>query len=570
MTSHESQGRGVVAPRRNGRDRPDTRAGTAVVAAAALLAAASTVAPAQQHDDAGHRSGTVAFPISCTAPARAEFERAVVLLHHMTYPAAREGFESASRIDPTCAMAHWGIAMTLFQPLWPTRPSPAELRRGWDEVQRARTLGAPTERERLFVETAAAFFEEPTSADYWRRIARWTKATKTLHARFGQDPEASAFHALAELASAPADTVTLEHQERAAALLLDVYERNPDHPGAMHYLVHASDAPGRERASLDVVRRYQAAAPHNPHALHMPTHIYVRLGDWKAVEQGNRRAADAALQHPAGDGGRFVWDEFPHATEFLVYAYLQQGADDSAAAQIERLHATPRLEPTLKTAFNLASTRARYALERQDWRAAMSLESPDPASLGGRRFAWPEAVTWFARGLGAARLGDVGRARTATGRLDSLESAARGAGEVLFARNIRILRLGVDAWLAHAEHDTARSVSLMREAADLELATPKHAVTPAPTIPALELLADLLMEQGRPSDALAAYERSLELHPRRFGGLLGAARAARASADGARAERHYRELLEVGEGSTRTSVLDEARAFVAARAARGD
>ena len=535
----------------------------ALTPALALLAVALP-ARAQDAGHAGHRSGVVDFPISCSQPARAEFERAVALLHHMTYPRAREGFVRVARLDSTCAMAHWGVAMTLFQPLWPTRPSRAQLRRGWEEVSAARTLGTPTERERLFVDAAAAFFE-PDSADYWRRIRRWAAATERLHAALPHDPEASAFHALALLADAPSDSATSEHFSRAAELLLEVYARNQEHPGAMHYLVHSSDARGRERASLDVVRRYQDAAPDNPHALHMPTHIYTRLGEWTAVVDGNLRAADAALRYPAGDHGELVWDEFPHAIEYVVYAHLQQGDDDRAAAQVERLHATARLEPTFKTAFHLASTRARYALERRDWRAAMSLVPRDPASLDWDRFAWPEAVTWFARGLGAARTGDVARAGVAIARLDELERAAATSGENLFARNIRILRLETAAWLAHAGHDTAASVALMREAADLELATPKHAVTPAPTIPATELLADLRMEQGDPAGALALYERSLELEPRRFNGLLGAARAARAVGDDARARRFYRELVEVAGGGTRASVLEEARTFAGSR-----
>ncbi len=525
--------------------------------------AGETRGQVQQH--AGHPLGTVDFPITCSEQAQVEFNRAVALLHHMTYPQAREAFQQAATTDPQCAMAHWGIAMTLFQPLWPTRPRPEALQRGWELVQKAKALQPPTERERLFVATAEAFFLEPGSSDYWLRIRRWEQATEKVYAAFPGDPEAAVFYALAHLAAAPSNTISRTHSDRAAEILLGVYERNPDHPGAMHYLVHANDVPGRERESLEITRKYDAAAPRNPHALHMPTHIYTRLGDWNGVIRGNRRAAEAALEHPAGDHGEFVWDEFPHAIEYLVYAYLQKGADDEAAAQLELLRTTARLEPTFKTAFHLASTQARYALERRAWNEAALLAPREPATLDWDRFTWPEAIARFARGLGAARLGKVSEARTAGERLEKLEAATRRAGEDLFARNIQVLRLELNAWLAHVEGQRESSVVLMREAAELETSTPKHAVTPGPTLPAHELLGDLLVEQKQPAEALAAYKRSMELYPKRFNGLLGAARAARALGDESLARAFYQQLLEFAYGGTRQPALKEAQNYVSQR-----
>lgn len=555
---HRGRGRGESLSGRTIRARSRDRA----VLALALLVGGAGAGQGQPVHPSEHGTGGVDFPISCSGPAQVEFNHAVALLHHMTYPRAEEAFRRVSELDPLCAMAHWGIAATLFQPLWPTRPGPDELRRGWEAVEAARALRPPTERERLWVEAAAAFFHEPASADYWLRIRRWEQAMETVHAAFPADPEGAAFYALAHLAVAPVDSVAGSHSERAAGLLLAVYEQNPDHPGAMHYLVHANDAPGRERESLEIVRKYESAAPRNPHALHMPTHIYTRLGDWRAVVRGNLSAAEAALRSPAGDRGQFVWDEFPHAIEYLVYAYLQQGADGEAAAQLERMLGTPALEPTFKTAFHLASTAARYAVERRAWSEATSLRPRDPATLDWDRFPWPEAVTWFARGLGAAHEGGLEDARTAVARLGELEAAAGAADEALFARNIRILGLEVAAWLAHAEGDPVTSEARLRQAADLEVATPKHAVTPGPTLPGHELLGDLLLEQGRPVEALVAYRRSLELYPRRFNSLLGAARAARGSGDDATALSLYRELLELAAGGSRREGLEEARAAV--------
>jgi tetratricopeptide (TPR) repeat protein len=295
----------------------------------------------------------------------------------------------------------------------------------------------------------------------------------------------------------------------------------------------------------------------------MPTHIYTRLGDWDGVIRGNLRAGDAALKFPAGDRGEFVWDEFPHALEYLIYAYLQKGADDKAAAELKRLLATASLEPTFKTAFHLASTQSRYALERHAWSEARRLVPREPATLNWDQFVWPEAIVQFARGLGAAHEGSVDEARAAAARLETLEAAARTAGEDLFARNIRMLGLELNAWRAHVDGRQASSVALMRDASALEASTPKHAVTPGPTLPADELLGDLFLDQKRPAEALLAYKRSLRLYPRRFNSLLGAARAARATGDMVEARRLYGELIEVGEGGTRQPALDEATAYLA-------
>ena len=505
--------------------------------------------------------GTVDFAISCSAQSQSAFNRAVALLHHMTYPQARDAFDAIARSEPRCAMAHWGVAMTLFQPLWPTRPGPEDLRRGWAATQRARALGPLSERERMFLAAAEAFFQEPASSDYWARIRRWDAALERLHRAFPDDPEAIAFRALAVLGLAPAGGSPRADADRAAELLLTVYRRNPDHPGAVHYLVHANDVTGREHDSPEIVRTYEAVAPRNPHALHMPTHIYTRLGDWEAVIRGNLRAAEAALDHPAGDRGQFVWDEFPHAIEYLIYAHLQRGEDDAAAAQSARLRGTARLQPSFKTAFHLASTAARFALERGAWAEAMALPVREPSTLDWDQFKWPEAVVWFAKGLGAARAGRLDAARAAERRLTELETTSLGAGEEIFTRNIRILRLGVSAWIAHGAGQRDSSVALMRAATDLEVATPKHAVTPAPTLPAHELLGDLLLAQAQPAPALDAYRRSLELYPRRLNSLLGAARSARAARDTVTARSYYRELLEVAGAGTRRAIVEEARTY---------
>jgi tetratricopeptide (TPR) repeat protein len=408
------------------------------------------------------------------------------------------------------------------------------------------------------IDAASEFFRDPAATDYWVRIRRWEHAMAEVYAALSDNHEVAAFYALAHLSAAPPESV-LVHSARAAEILRQVYVEDRDHPGAMHYLVHANDAPGREGSSLDVTRKYESSAPRNPHALHMPTHIHTRLGDWPAVVRGNKLAAEAALEHPVGDKGQFIWDEFPHAVEYLIYAFLQQGRDDDAAAELKRLMEAGPLQPSFKTAFHIASTHARYALERRAWDEAAALQPREPAGLDWDRFTWPEAITWYARGLGAAHQGRAADLRIAESRLVELERLAAQASESLFAANIRVMRLEVQAWRAYMDGDTARSIGLMAEAAELEVATPKHAVTPAPTLPAFELMGDLLMTLARPNDALASYARSLQHHPRRLNSLLGAARAAAAVGDGALARNYYEQLLGIAGGGSRQTAIDEAR-----------
>lgn len=502
--------------------------------------------------------GAVEFRTSCAPSVRMQFNHAVALLHHMTYTQARSAFRDIAARDPHCAMAQWGIAMTLFTPLWPTRPTAADLKAGWQAAQLAGELGAPTARERSFIAAVAAFFEQPESTDYWARIDRWENAMKAVYETNRDDIEATTFYALALLATARPGPTLQQHSEDAIALLLPIYRSHPDHPGAMHYIIHADDIPGRERKDLDVVARYEHVAPDNPHAQHMPTHIYTRLGDWDGVIRGNLRAAEAALRHPTGEQGDLVWDEFPHAIEYLVYAYLQKGEDTKARAQIERLFATPRLEPSAKTAFHVASTRARYTLERRAWAEAAALVPGEPAIVEWKKFPWPEAVMWFAHGYGAVRSGDAIEPERASAKLQELEQRATAAGETVFARQIQMLHLMLDGWIAHAAHDDTKAIALLQEAVDLEASTPKPPVTPAATLPAGEVLGELLLDLGRPGDALPAYRAALQRFPRRFNTTLGVARALAATKDEAGAAQAYCELLAIAPATERA--LDEARA----------
>jgi tetratricopeptide (TPR) repeat protein len=472
----------------------------------------------------------------------------------------------ASRIpSPFCAMARWGQAMTLFQPLWPTRPGPDELQHGWELIQEAQELRTADSREAGFIVAAAAFFDPADEPDYWTRIERWADKQADLYSAYPTDVEVEAFVALSELATASLDDAPAAHHQRAAELMADVLAVEPTHPGAIHYTIHANDFPGREGESLEVVRRYSAIAPRNPHALHMPTHVFVRLGEWDEVILWNQLAAEAALAQPVGANGEFVWDEYPHAVEYLAYAHLQRGDERAARRVITELKTHSDLEPSFKTAFHLASTQARLMLERKDWSGAASLTARTPEYLDWDTFWWPEATVWHARGIGAARLGDSAGTARSLARLGQLEAQAASAGEEYFAVQIRILGWEVAAWQALLNGDAGQSIDLMHRAVALEEETPKHPVTPGPTLPARELLGDLYRELGNYRVARDEYSRSNARTPGRLNTILGLARTSEALGDSVMAARYYQGVLDLAVDDSTHPGVAEAKAHLPSR-----
>ncbi len=512
---------------------------------------------AHQRDDTA--LGSVHFDVSCRAVAD-DFDRAVAFLHHMQYEESRAAFEAIAEADAGCAMAHWGIAMTLFQPLWPERPGPQILARGWKEVQKARELGAGDDREARLVDAAGAFFQDPDSADWWTRITRWSEAMSSAYEAHSGDRETAAFYALSQLAVGQVAEDRVAHQSRAAKLLLEIYDEEPRHPGAIHYTIHANDVATRASESLGVVRSYDDIAPQVPHALHMPTHIFVRLGEWPEVILWNRKSAQAALQFPAGDR---LSHHYPHALDYLVYAHLQRGDDRAASAVLGEL--SGRTEPfqgTFISAFHLAAVQARYAVERRAWAEATEIQARSPASLDWDQFWWAESLSWFARGLGAANTDDVEEAARAESRMARLRDAARAAGEQAFVTYIEIDRLVLSAWRSYAAGRADRALSTMREAVELEATTQKHPVTPGALYPSREALGDLLSRLDRPREALVAYEASLTTWPGRFNSLVGAARAARAAGLDDVARGHYESLLGITSTESQRPAVAEARSFL--------
>jgi tetratricopeptide (TPR) repeat protein len=528
-----------------------------------LLALVPTAAAPQQHGAEDHNVGTVDFQVSCDPAVRADFDRAVALLHHMMYVEARAAFERVAERVPGCAMAHWGIGVTLFQPLWPARPGPDALRRGWSAVQQASELGPATDRDRQLVRAAAAFYREPESADWWTRIRRWAEVMQEAYALRPDDMETAAFYALSQLAVGPVSENRMERQERAAEVLLGIFEREPTHPGAIHYTIHANDVQGRADESLDVVRSYDDIAPSVPHALHMPTHIFVRLGAWEEVIEWNRKSADAALRFFV-DGAHSL--HYSHALGYLVYAYLQRGDDGAALAVAEQGMSRERHQDDFVSAFHLAAMPARQAVERRAWEEAAALTPRTPDYLAWDRYWWPEAMSWFAKGLGAVRSGDMNAAREAEQRIRELARLAEEAGERDFYRYIEIDRLVLSGWLSQAEGNDEDAIQQIQDATELEATVQKHPVTPGALYPPNEALGDLLIELNRPADALAAYKSSLAIWPKRYRSLLGAARGARQAGEGDEARAYYAELLEVvGDAETDRPAVSEAREYLSGR-----
>jgi tetratricopeptide (TPR) repeat protein len=525
----------------------------------AMLFLSTPHALAQAGAGHDHDLGAVRFGVSCAAEVQPEFDRGVALLHHMMYEDARRTFEAVAAEDPDCAMARWGIATTLFQPLWPTRPTPEELNRGWTEIEEARALGTDSDRERNLVAATEAFFREPEAAEWRTRIERWAAAMEEAHGADPDDVETGAFYALSQLALGTVSEDRMAHNEEAAEVLLAIHEREPTHPGAIHYTIHANDVDARAGESLDIVRSYSGIAPSVPHALHMPTHIFVRLGEWPAVIEWNRRSANAALEVETGGG---VSHHYPHATDYLLYAHLQRGDDESARAVLEETLEKEPYQDTFTSAFHLAAMPARHAIERRAWEEAASIEPRTPTSLAWDRYPWAEAMAWFGRGLGGARSGDLATAGEAETRMAALRDGARDSGESAFATYIEVDRLILSGWIAHAAGDHETAIERIRSAAELEKTVQKHPVTPGALLPAYEALGDLLLELDRPAEALSAYEASLKTWPGRYNTLLGAARAAAAMPDAVKAKAYYEELLaNVGDAETARPGVEEARAY---------
>jgi hypothetical protein len=490
---------------------------------------------AAAHD--GETLGRVQFPISCSPTAQGDFQRAVALLHSFWYEEALKAFTAITAAEPTCAMGYWGMAMSVYYPLW-APPSAAMLARGSAAIEKGRGLTA-TPREKDYIAAIATFYTDTDKLDHRTRAAAYEKAMAQLHARYPDDREAAVFYALALDATAAPTDKTYANPKKAAAILETVYAEQPNHPGVAHYLIHSYDYPPLAGQGLTAARGYAKIAPSVPHAQHMPSHIFTRLGLWQESIDSNVASADSGKAYYARLGKDTIWDQTLHALDYVVYAYLQTGQDTKARAVVEDLRAHPRAEPeNFAAAYAYAAIPARVALEQRRWSEAATLTAASP-TFPWDRFAWAQAITTFTRALGAARSGDVTTARAEAAKLDGYRATLLAAKDTYWAGQVDVQRQAAAAWIARAEGKKDEAVKLMRAAAALEDSTEKHPVTPAPVVPARELLGDLLLDVNQPAPALVEFEASAGRDPNRLNGLLGAARAAELSGDAAKARTLY-------------------------------
>jgi tetratricopeptide (TPR) repeat protein len=352
--------------------------------------------------------GQVDFPISGSQEAQNRFHRGLALLHHMMYIQAEKEFSEVVEIDPNAAMAYWGIAMTLFHPLWPGEMTKEDLAKGWKAVQQAKALKPSSKREKAYIQAVEAFYKDWENVEHKKRVSLWEAAQKKIYETYPDDPEAMAFYALAHLATAPRSDKTFAHQKRAGKLLEALHAKAPGHPAGYHYLIHAYDNPALANLAVDAAHGYDKIAPEVPHALHMPSHIFTRLGHWTVSIEWNERSAVAAWRQPVNGATSM---HYTHAVDYLMYAYLQKAQDKEAKDLLEKIYATDNYQVGFATAYGIAAAQARYALERGQWNEAAELSVHVSDSFPWQKFPGIESIVYFTRGLGAARNNDLSAAQ---------------------------------------------------------------------------------------------------------------------------------------------------------------
>ena len=542
---------------------------------ALLLVSALLAAQAAPHEHGEHseKLGSVAFSTSCSPAAQSIFLRGVAWLHSFEYEQAESTFNQAAATDPSCAMAHWGAAMSLYHPLW-APPSPAELERGRAAVAKALAAPARSQRERDFVTAIALFYRGSDKLDHKSRALAYNAAMKALHERYPDDREAAVFYALSQTAAGTFDKdPTFAREKDAARILNRVLEAEPDHPGVAHYLIHSFDYPALAELAVPAAKRYAGLAPASAHAQHMPSHIFTRLGMWEESIASNLKSEAAArelMRKKSFTGGS---REALHAMDYLAYAYLQTGQDSKARQVFADLSAMQKVdEPIFSVAYSATAIPARLALEQRQWDEAAKLKLPANvlALAPLDTFQWANAHIHLARAVGAARSGDAAAAKQEVAKLGEIEQKLQiPAGTYDWKAQTGIARQIAAAWVARAEGKNDEALAMMRAAADLDDANDKHPVTPGAILPAREQLGELLLELKRPAEALREFEASLTRAPRRLAGLYGAARAAKLSGDAAKARRYYADLVELTRnGEPSRAEIKEARAAAAELAQR--
>jgi len=503
-------------------------------------------------------AGKIDFPVSCKPETQEEFSRGVALLHSFFYEEARRIFTDVAEQDPKCAMAQWGIAMTWWHPIW-TPPTPDEMKAGKAAIDKATALESGSDRERRFIAALHAYYHAPDPASVAAvgqschgpvgprdRVVAYEKAMRDLLEHYPDDFEGETFYALARLSVgyATPNDASLSNQLAAAQILEKLWTRNPNHPGVAHYLIHSYDYPPLAQRGLAAAKAYSSIAPWVPHALHMPSHIFTRLGMWDESIAANRASADASRAYAAKRHREATEAEELHALDYMAYSYLQEGQDTKAREIVDFAATVRKTNPELEfsAAYALAAIPARFALERNDWKGAAELAIP--AVPHWSSFPFMEALIDYAHALGRAHLGQLEEARAAIERMRQLREATTDPKFDYFKKHLDLQMQAASAWVAYGEGKKDEAVNLLRSAADAEDILGKHPVSPGALVPAREQLGSLLLDLGRAKEAEQEFEAALKIYPARFQGLYGAARAAQQNGEKESARRYYAKLAE--------------------------
>ena len=526
----------------------------AALIVAALLITSTTMS--QEKTPQLTRLGKVDFKVECNGAAQQAFNRAMALYHSFAWKPAGDTFAAVAKADPACGMAHWGRAMVLLDNpfLWPGSLPPAKLNEIAAALDAARSAGLKSEREKGYVEAIATFVRDHDKVDYRTRVNAYDAAMAKLAARFPNDKETAILSALVTSANFDPADKTYANQLKAAKVLEPIFVAQPNHPGVAHYLIHSYDYPPIAKHGLEAAKRYAKIAPDATHALHMPSHIFTRVGYWQDSIEANRASAKAA--------SRTQFDAH-HAADYQVYAHLQLAQDKAARLALEDSLASQPVDH-FAAAYAYAAMPARLALETSNWKAAAALElAPVTAAYAWSKYPHAEAINAFARGLGAARSGDVAAARAEHARLLTLRDVTKERKLGYWVEQIEIQAHLVQGLLLLAEGKTAEGIEILKAAAQREGLSEKHAVTPGPLLPAREILADVLLETGQATDALTEYEAVLAKEPNRYRATSGAARAGRQAGTAAKTKLHFVALAELGKNAdTQRDSLTEARQFL--------
>jgi tetratricopeptide (TPR) repeat protein len=514
-----------------------------VLCIAAAFSGAAAADEGHHHEEVTQdQLGTVHFPVSCTPDAQKTFEKGVALLHSFWYEEAEKTFLDVEKQDPKCAMAYWGEAMSLWHQLW-NHPDSATIERASAELKKANKVKAPTDRERDYIEALKAFYSNSKKADNDVRARAYSAAMEKVYQKYPDDHEAAAFYALSLLASEPDNDTTFANRKQAGAILEKLFDVEPNHPGIAHYLIHTYDKPQLAQLGLPAARRYAQIAPAAPHALHMPSHIFARLGLWQDDIHSNLASIAATRKatemHMGGEGHQF------HAMDYLVYAYLQSGREADALKVIEEVKAMPPMKDMYGMGYDprtyaLVAFPARYALELHHWAEAASLTPVPDAQTGDA------GITYWARAIGAARSGNVAQARTDIEHIEAIHKTLLDQKKKSFAEAVDQDRREAAAWLDHAQGKNDEATAALRAIAEKQEASEDESDNETP---AREMLADMLLEMKRPEQALIEYKTGLRFFPNRFNSLYGAAQAAEMAGQASEATEYYAVLVKTCEGS---------------------